>query len=483
VRLIDINSNTIDLKQYSGVTDNSKDVVSGGIFVAVKGHLFDGHDYINEAIASGAGLIIIDASKKYLLTSISKASVSIVDDSRIALCYIASQIYSKPDNIVAVTGTNGKSSVVYFFQQLLFLLGIDAASIGTLGIISGNDTIIDKSGSLTTLGALQLYKTLHKLKQDKKINYVALEASSHGLIQHRMDYVPLKGAGFTSFTRDHLDYHKTMEEYLKAKFYLFETLLSSGSFALINSEMEILAPLLKICNERGIRALTYGHGGNFLRIKSIKYSDNNAFNVEIAAAAQTYQFVSDFLGRFQIYNILCAIGFLLELGFNIEKILPLIEKLSDVPGRMQRVASSNVYIDYAHTPDALENALNSIKEFISHRKKLGKVIVVFGCGGDRDKGKRFEMGKIASNIADIVIVTDDNPRSEDASSIRKEILRGCPKAKEVPDRKEAIKYAIENSKPTDIILLAGKGHEQYQIIVDKSMEFDEAELARKYLNL
>ena len=480
MQLTDTNSNTIDIKKYSNVTDDSRDVVKGGIFIAVRGYLFDGHDYISEALQRGAALIIIDKNRADLVNSISSTYV-VVDDTRLALSYIVSKIYEKPENIVAVTGTNGKTSVVYFFQQLLFLLGIEGASIGTLGILGKNKPIFDIGGSLTSLGALQLHKMLQKIK-DKKINYVALEASSHGLIQHRMDFVPLKGAAFTSFSREHLDYHETMDDYLKAKFYLFDQLLVRGSFALINSEMEPMESLVKICKSKGIESLTYGANGNFIKIGSIKYSNDNSFIVDFIFDRKRYQFICNFLGRFQIYNILCTLGILVSLGFDIEKLLPLLEKLTNVPGRMQRVLTSNVYVDYSHTPEALASALKSVSELMKQRKmNKGRVITIFGCGGERDKGKRFEMGKIANELSDIVIITDDNPRSEDASQIRREIMRGCSSALDIADREQAIKYAIQNSKSEDFVLISGKGHEKVQIIAGKKIEFDDVKVVKKYL--
>jgi len=484
MQLVDIHSNVLDIAKYSGVTDNSKEVVAGGIFVAVRGHLHDGHDYISEALKRGASLIVIDKIRANLASSISRASVSVVDDARTALSYIASRMYRKPENIIAITGTNGKTSVIYFFQQLLFRLGLDAASIGTLGVVRKNEIRLDMglegTSPLTTLGSLQMHKVLHRLV-DEDIKYAALEASSHGLVQHRLDYIPFKGAAFTSFSRDHLDYHQDMESYLKAKTYLFERLLTPGSFALINSEMEIAESLVSVCKAKRIETLTYGHAGDFLKIKSIKHSENNSFIVHFFLNGQLHQFSCNLLGHFQTYNILCTLGILVSLGFEIERLLPLLKELSSVPGRMQRVEKSNVYVDYAHTPDALSSALKSMKEFMEHMETSGRIIVVFGCGGERDQGKRFEMGKISHSLADEVIVTDDNPRNESASEIRAEIVKGCPTAIEIPDREQAIKYVIQHSKSEDLILIAGKGHEKFQIFANQKSEFDDVAMAKKYM--
>ncbi|NRA73765.1 MAG: UDP-N-acetylmuramoyl-L-alanyl-D-glutamate--2,6-diaminopimelate ligase [Rickettsiales bacterium] len=480
MQLIDIHSNRINLKRYSSVTDNSKDVVPEGIFVAIQGKLYDGHDYVNDAVKNGASLIIIDKSKKDIGKKILNTPVVIVDDSRIALSYVASHIYSdKPENIIAITGTNGKTSVTYFFQQLCSMLGIKAASIGTLGVISDSKKVKGLDSTLTTPGALQLHKILYALK-NKGINHVALEASSHGLIQHRMDYVAFKGAGFTSFSREHLDYHKDMQSYLKAKLYLFENLLDKGSFALINNEMKIKNLLLEVCKSRNIEGYSYGNNGSFINIKSITYIEKG-FDVRFFLNNCEHHFICNLFGKFQVYNILCCLGILVSLGFDIEKVLPIIENLSNIPGRMQRVGSSNVYVDHSHTPDAISNALRSMKEFLKSSKKKGKIIIVFGCGGDRDKGKRPEMGKVASNLADVVIVTDDNPRTEDPSTIRKGILKSCPDAINIGGREKAIKYAIQNSKSDDLILIAGKGHEKFQIVFDKKIAFDDVEIAEKYL--
>ena len=244
--------------------------------------------------------------------------------------------------------------------------------------------------------------------------------------------------------------------------------------------MKVADVVVKACKFRSIETFTYGDNGDFINVRSIKYI-NDAFDVNFSIAGREYQFTCNLFGKFQIYNILCAVGFLVSLGFNIKKILPILNKLSDVPGRMQRVGLSNVYVDYSHKPDALDNALKSMKDFLKEIKKTGKLIVVFGCGGNRDEGKRAEMGKIANNIADIVIVTDDNPRNEDPAEIRKEIMKGCPNAIEISDREQAIKYAIQNSKSEDLVLVAGKGHEKFQLVAEKKLVFDDAEIAKKYL--
>lgn len=472
-QLFDINSNPVDVNSYSDIADSSKDVKPGGIFVAIKGIAHDGHSYVMDAINNGAALVLIDETRRDLLPLIPEhVRVVLVKDTLDTLGVIASKKYDIPTNIVAVTGTNGKTSVVFFVQQLLMLLGLKAAAIGTLGVVKQNQII--NNTSLTTPGLLQMYKLLNSLKAEG-INYVALEASSHGLIQHRLDHIPFKGGAFTSFSRDHLDYHKNMADYLKAKLYLFESLLSANSFALINADMEVSGQVLAIPN---LRMLTYGKRGSFIKLSKFEM-DKGLTNVHFILEERSYQFRCNLFGEFQIYNILCALGIVLQLGFAIEQCLPLLEQLKGVPGRMERVENSNVYVDYAHTDDALKRALIAMRSDIG---KNGQIVVVFGCGGNRDEGKREKMGLVANEYADKVIVTDDNPRLEDASLIRKQIIHGCPKAIEIASREDAIKYAI-NTFPGSYILIAGKGHEKYQIIGDKKINFDDYLVAASILKI
>lgn len=461
--LVDINSNHVDVNSYSDIADSSKAVKPGGIFVAVKGIAHDGHNYLTDAINNGASLVIIDQTRRDLLALIPKhVKIAVVKDTLDTLGSIASKRYEIPSNIVAVTGTNGKTSVVFFVQQLLMGLGIKAAAIGTLGVVRQNQII--NNTSLTTPGLLQMYKLLNNLKAEG-INHVALEASSHGLLQHRLDHIPFKGGAFTSFSRDHLDYHKNMNDYLKAKLYLFENLLSSKSFAIINADMEVSNQILNLPN---LHILTYGKHGNFIKLSQLEI-DNGLTNVHFLLGEHPYQFKCNLFGEFQIYNILCALGIVLQLGFTIEQCLPLLRGLKGVPGRMEKVENSNVYIDYAHTDDALKRALLAMRAHIGLREQI---VVVFGCGGNRDEGKREKMGAVANEYADKVIVTDDNPRLEDPSVIREQVMQGCPKAIEIANREDAIKYAIKTF-PASYILIAGKGHEKYQIIGDKKIDFDD----------
>jgi UDP-N-acetylmuramoyl-L-alanyl-D-glutamate--2,6-diaminopimelate ligase len=465
---------TKDFSQYHDVTSDSKEVVKGGIFVAIKGLKNDGHDCIDEALQNGAKLIIVDKSYKDKVSNLDVTKYLEVDDTRKALRDIASTIYEQPKNIVAVTGTNGKTSVACFYRQLIELLGYKSASIGTLGVMS-TDGKVSQSMCLTTPPVGQIHKMLHQLKSHG-IENVILEASSHGLDQDRIGRIKISTAAFTSFSQDHLNYHGSMENYLKAKLLLFSKVLQDNSIVVINNEMEIADQVIEVCKARGHRIYTYGKAADFLNILSIKYREGKS-HVKFLLEGKNYNKSFNFMGDFQIYNILCALCLAIAKGFDKQRCLSVLNKLQLVPGRMEPVDGSNVFVDFAHTPDGLEKALTVLHE----NKAKGRVIVVFGCGGDRDKGKRSKMGSVANKIADIAIVSDDNPRTEDPAAIRKEIMAHCPKAIEVGGREEAIKTAIEMMKPDDLLLIAGKGHEQTQIIGTEHFHFNDIEVARRYL--
>jgi UDP-N-acetylmuramoyl-L-alanyl-D-glutamate--2,6-diaminopimelate ligase len=462
----------INLDNINHVTSDSRYVTANSIFVAISGTKDDGHKYIDDAIAKGCKIIICSQKP----TAHENVNFIQVAETRIALSEIAKRIYTPhPKNIVAITGTSGKTSVAYYFKQIIESLGNKSASIGTLGVLADGFPI---ENTLTTPSTEQLHKILQKLAQ-KNVNYVAIEASSHGLDQHRLDHVELKAAAIINFSRDHLDYHHTMEEYFAAKMRLFTNVLPNDGTAVLNTDMNEYPDIAKICKQRGQKVISFGKNSDDLKLVSVEQGQNH-LSLKIKVYGVDHEINCEHIvGNFQAYNILCSIGLVMGCGFDLSKILPVISKLYSAPGRMQKIGNANVFVDYAHKPEALEKTLQTLRTSFT-----GKVIVVFGCGGDRDQGKRPIMGEIAKKHGDIVIVTDDNPRNEDPKSIRNAIMQTCDTAIEIGDREQAIKYAIEAiSSPDDAVLIAGKGHEAYQIVGTETFEFDDCKMAEKYLHL
>jgi len=463
--------NIENFSSYSNITADSREVVPGSIFVAIKGQKIDGHDYIDGAIKAGARLIILDKHKKVNFNVPKGVKILAVDDTKKSFSSIAQKIYVLPSNIVGVTGTNGKTSTTYFYQQLIKLLGEESASIGTLGVISTkNSEFFSKMETLTTPGISELYSLLNRLAK-LGVNNVAMEVSSHGLDQNRVDGIKFNAGAFTSFTQDHLDYHGSMDEYLNAKMKLFLEVLAPKSVAIINGDMSVSSQVVELCKSKGHKVVTYGVKGD-IEIISAKF--NHGFTeVEFRMDNKIYQVKLNVIGEFQVHNIICAFALAINTGFDKDKCLRALEKLHPVPGRME-IVKGNVLVDYAHTDDALKKAMESIRSVM----KGGRMIVVFGCGGDRDKTKRKLMGQVVNEMADIAIVTDDNPRTEDPNAIRAEIMKYCPKGIEIAGREEAIKKAVDLKQKDDFILIAGKGHEKYQIIGTTKHPFDDVEVAR-----
>lgn len=431
---------TLSLKNISGLSTDSRKVKNGEAFFAIKGNAVDGHDFIEQAIKNGAALIVGEKDLELSIPYIKSTNI------RHDLAIAAAEFFGKqPQRIAAVTGTNGKTSVADFSRQLWEFEKLDCASIGTLGVIHNGENITSEN---TSPDPISLHKTLSQIK-----DAAVIEASSIGLEQHRLDGVKINAAAFTNFTRDHLDYHENMEEYFRCKTLLFDILADDG-VAVLNSELQEF----KVKQKK----ITFGKNADLELINSTPLPDGQILELKIFGEIQKTKI--ELVGKFQAENILCTIG-LTGISKNLGKLKP-------VAGRMQQ-AASGVYIDYAHTPDALENALKSL-----HPHMKGNLILVFGCGGDRDKGKRSLMGEIAAKFADIIIVTDDNPRTENADEIRKEILAKCPQALEIGDRKDAIEKAIELQKSDDIVLIAGKGHEKYQIIGNEKHYFDDFKMVK-----
>mgnify|MGYP001765916876 CR=1 FL=1 len=460
--------------EVRGVTADSRAVGPGFVFFAVPGVKADGLTFAPQAIAAGAIAVVAERAPSAALD----APVAVVEDVRAALSQAAAVFYPRqPATIAAITGTSGKTSVAAFARQLWLAQGQAAASLGTIGVVSPSGEVYD---SLTTPDPVMLHKLLDTLA-GSGVTHLAMEASSHGLDQRRLDGVRLSVAAFTNLSRDHLDYHPTVEDYLRAKLRLFDTLLPPGKPAVIDADSDVAARVIAAARSRGAAPLTVGARGDFLRLVRAE-PEGLATRLEIAVAGRTYRVRLPLAGGFQVSNALVAAGIVIAAGENAEKVLAALEYLSGAPGRLElvgRKGQAPVFIDYAHKPDALEKALAALRPFAP-----GKLIVVFGCGGDRDRGKRPMMGEIAARAADVAIVTDDNPRNEDPAAIRAEIMAGAPKGRalhEIGDRGEAIAAGVAMLQTGDVLLVAGKGHETGQIVGDRTLPFSDHAAVRAAL--
>ncbi len=469
--LIDRNGDAARI-DIQGLSSDSRTVRDGYLFAALAGTRSKGADFVTQAIAKGAVAVLADPE-----ADIAEGDIYVVTDPnpRRRLALMAARFFGgQPETTVAVTGTNGKSSVADFVRQIWEVLGHRSASMGTLGVrASGMAT----TPTLTTPDPIEIHARLADLKR-AGIEHLALEASSHGLDQHRLDGVTLKAAAFTNLSRDHLDYHATYDDYFLAKLRLFGELLQPGSVAVLNTETHVYDELVDICWGRGLGILTVGDGGE-LRVVS---RERTAHGQELVVGFdhQRFEISLPLIGDFQASNALVAAGLVIATGGDPVQTIRSLERLEPVPGRLQLAGhtpdGAAVYVDYAHTPDALRTLLETLRPYTK-----GKLHLVFGCGGDRDKGKRPMMGEIAQRLADSVIVTDDNPRGEDAAQIRREILAGCPGAREIADRQDAIDAAVGALRPGDVLVLAGKGHEQGQIVGPAVLPFDDVDAARAAL--
>lgn len=472
MQLIDLIKTDKDAS-IKGVTSDSRLVKAGFLFAAMPGSKADGTKYISDAIDHGAVALLVH-DKAVLPDVPDYVAVVKTNNTRKDFAKIAQKFYkSQPEHIVAVTGTSGKTSTVSFTQQLWHLAGItNCASVGTLGV-SGPG--IKRYGRLTTPDTESLHAELADLSA-VGITHLAMEASSHGLYQYRLDGVNVDAAAYTNLSRDHLDYHNDMDSYFMAKSRLFSEILSEDGTAVINTDDEYAPRLVYICKNRGIKMTTFGHTGDDIKLVS-KQPRPDGQKIDIIVLGQEYSLTLPLVGDFQVMNALCALGLVLASDNDPDKYVPLLEKLRGVPGRLQLVNGSKkgaIYVDYAHKPAALETVLKTLRPHTQ-----GRLVCLFGCGGDRDAGKRPIMGKIADDLADVVIVTDDNPRSEDASVIRREILKTCPDAKEIGNRAEAIRWCVDHLQDGDVLLVAGKGHEEGQIIGGKTEPFNDVEEVQK----
>jgi UDP-N-acetylmuramoyl-L-alanyl-D-glutamate--2,6-diaminopimelate ligase len=452
----------------AGLTADSREVEPGFVFAALPGTKVDGAKYIGQAFARGASVVIANEG------SYSGSGLVIeTANPRQLFARMAARFFGKqPDLAVAVTGTNGKTSVAAFVRQIWQSMGFRAASIGTIGVVgpSGSEYLAH-----TTPDPVQLHRLLAKLAEEH-VEHLALEASSHGLAQHRLDGVRFAAAGFTNLSRDHLDYHATLEEYFGAKMRLFEELLPMGAPAVINADGPFSADVTARAKARGLKVFSIGKLGTELKLLSAQ-KDGFGQHLELQGEHKTHSVYLPLVGEFQTSNALVAAGLVLATGGEEVLVMHALESLQGAKGRLDLVGKSktgaSIFVDYAHTPDALENAIVSLRPYTD-----GKLVVVFGCGGDRDKGKRPQMGAIAAKHADRIIVTDDNPRSEDAKIIRAEILVACPGAREVGDRAKAIRAGVDGLNAGDVLLVAGKGHEEGQTVGTKVIPFSDHEAVR-----
>ncbi len=462
--------------QVTGFAIDHRAVAPGHVFGAFRGARFDAEQLIPEAVARGAVAIVARPAARV------EGALHVASDMpRATFAALAARFYAPfPPTAVAVTGTNGKTSTVELLRQLWRLAGHRAASIGTLGVTTAEDRADAGRGGLTSPDIATFLATAAGLEREG-ISHLAFEASSHGLDQHRMDGVPLAAAAFTNLSRDHLDYHGTMEAYFAAKLRLFTELLPAGAPAVVWHDAGAAGAgwtsrLMDTLAARGQPALTVGPDGRFLRLAR-QTPTRLGQMLEIEHEGEVYAVELPLIGATQAANAMVAAGLAIACGGAAGATLAGLARMTPVRGRLERACLTRtgapVYVDYAHTPDALSAAIAALRPH-----SAGRLILVFGCGGDRDQGKRPEMGRIAAAGADLAIVTDDNPRTEAAAAIRAAILAASPALHEVPGRKEAIARAIAAAREGDLVLIAGKGHEQGQVIGHETLPFDDVEVAR-----
>ncbi|MYZ47796.1 UDP-N-acetylmuramoyl-L-alanyl-D-glutamate--2,6-diaminopimelate ligase [Propylenella binzhouense] len=458
----------------AAITADSRTVGPGALFVAIPGTRTDGARFVPQALARGAAAVMIGAEQA--LAGEIAVPVVRVSDVRRALALAAARFYGRqPETVVAVTGTNGKTSVTVFLRQIWEHAGRQAASLGTIGLVAPGGKV---SGSLTTPDPVSLQATLAGLAGEG-VTHLALEASSHGLEQRRLDGVRFAAGGFTNLSRDHLDYHATLEDYFAAKLRLFDTLLPDGAAVVADADEPESARVRAVAERRGLRFLGVGEAGDALRLAAIERLPDGA-RLKVAAGERVREVKLPLVGRFQVSNALVAAGLAIATGVATDAALAALEDLEGASGRLELVgmhpSGARIFVDYAHTPDALTNALQALRPHTENR-----LVVVFGAGGDRDPGKRPLMGEAAAGSADVVIVTDDNPRTEDPALIRHAVLTGAPAAAEIGDRRAAINAAVAGLTTGDVLLVAGKGHETGQIVGSLTLPFSDQEEVRKAL--
>ncbi len=461
--------------EITGICVDSREVKPGYLFAAMPGVRVHGGEFIQYALRMGAGAILTDqAGAMIAADEIAAAGVPLVvaEDARQTLAYAAALWFgAQPEYMVAVTGTNGKTSVSTFVRQTWIAMGIKAANLGTTGVEGAYTAPLHH----TTPEPI----TLHRLLADmagEGVTHCAMEASSHGLEQRRLDGVRLRAGGFTNFTQDHLDYHKTFEDYFNAKAGLFSRVMGDDAVAVINMDDPKGAVMAGIARSRGQALIKVGKSdGVDLRLLAQRF-DATGQDLRFEWRGKAHQARLELIGGFQAENVMVAAGLVIACGADPVEVFDTLRELTTVRGRMQLAATrdngASVFVDFAHTPDALATALQAMRPHV-----MGRLVVVFGAGGDRDPGKRILMGQAAAQHADVVFVTDDNPRSEDPAAIRAMVLQGCPEATEVADRAEAILRGVDALQAGDALLIAGKGHESGQIVGDVVLPFDDVEQA------
>ena len=445
-----------------GLTCDSREVESGFVFAALPGTVTDGRKYIESALEKGASAIVstgdMDLPVPYLASA----------EPRLAYAQMAAKLYAgQPNILVTMTGTNGKSSTVEFLRQIWAYADKQAACFGTLGVQAPKGY---RPLTHTTPDAVALHKTLSGLT-DEGVTHAAMEASSHGLDQYRLDAVKITASGFTNLTQDHFDYHANAEDYFLAKARLFTELTPTNASVVINTNDEYGQRLVKMCEDRGQDVMQVGWSGQDIRIDEVMPRAASQM-MTLVVKGERHKIELPLAGEFQVLNAISALGLAMVTGVEKDTALKALENLHGVAGRMELAGHTKegapIFVDFAHTEDGLDKLLRSVRPHT-----MGKIIVAFGCGGDRDPDKRPKMGKVAAKLADDVIVTDDNPRTEDAAYVRKAVLKGCPSATEIGDRAAAIREGIKRLAPQDCLVIAGKGHEQGQIIGTKVIPFSD----------
>jgi UDP-N-acetylmuramoyl-L-alanyl-D-glutamate--2,6-diaminopimelate ligase len=449
--------------KVAGLTADSREVQPGFLFAALPGVTADGAAFIPQAFSKGACAAIAGTGAAHASGLVIEAK-----NPRQVFAHAAARFFgAQPDMIVAVTGTNGKTSVAAFVRQIWLAMGFRAASLGTVGVVGPQGT---EYLAHTTPDPVQLHRILAQLADDH-VDHLALEASSHGLAQFRLDGVRFTAGAFTNLTRDHLDYHASLEDYFNAKMRLFEELLPVGAPAVVNADAPYAVELISRARLRGLRIFTVGKAGMDVKILSAQ-RDGFGQKLDIQGPTKRHAVYLPLVGDFQLSNAVVAAGLVIATGGEETLALHALESLQGAKGRLEMVgkteAGAPVFVDYAHTPDAMENAMRALRPYVD-----GKLVVVFGAGGDRDKGKRPLMGAAAKNLADMAIVTDDNPRTEDAAAIRAAVLAAVPGAEEIGDRAAAIRAGVQAMRKGDVLLVAGKGHEPGQTIGKQVFPFSD----------
>lgn len=460
--------------QITGLAADSREIKEGFLFAALPGTRVHGGEFIQYALRMGAAAILTDVQGAQIAEAElagSNAALIIAEDPRQTLAYTAALWFGEQPGIVAaVTGTNGKTSVSSFLRMIWQELGLEAINLGTTGVEGDFQAPLQH----TTPEPITLHRTLAAACQ-AGVEFAAMEASSHGLEQRRLDGVQLTAAGFTNFTQDHLDYHETFEDYFAAKAGLFARVLPEEGTAVINIDDERGVDIAAIAKARGQHIVTVGRSGADLNLDAQRF-DATGQDIRFTFRGQSFMARLNLIGGFQSENVLLAAGLAIACGADPERTFEVLHELKTVRGRMQHAATrkngATVFVDYAHTPDAVQTALQAMRPHV-----MGRLVAVVGAGGDRDAGKRPLMGQAAAQNADVVFVTDDNPRSEDPASIRAMVMQGALEAIEVGDRAEAILRAVDTLQPGDALLIAGKGHESGQIVGDDVLPFDDVEQA------